>query len=161
MTRPSKYLSVFSWEKLFYIFCIIFSIYLMFISLKYYKIQTKHWEIYIGIHVLCFIWLEWLWRWYEMTFYLGCKFQTCSQWKNSKFRPLIDVILNFYALHNSVWGDLWPYSNAYVRPGTRATQGRIVSFHKKDWLSMFIKLPLIKQTFMIIIIHKEINWDIL
>ena len=24
----------------------------MFISLKYYKIQTKHWEIYIGIHVL-------------------------------------------------------------------------------------------------------------
>ena len=37
-------------------FCIIFSICLMFISLKYYKIQTKHWEIYIGIHVLCFQW---------------------------------------------------------------------------------------------------------
>ena len=38
-----------------------------------------------------------------------------------KFRTLIDVILNFYALHNSVWVDLWPYSNAYVRPGTRAS----------------------------------------
>ena len=101
-------------------FCVIFSIFLMFISLKYYKIQTKHWEIYIGIHVLYFIWLQWLLGWYEITFYLGCKFQTCSQWKSSEFRTLIDVILNFYALHNSVWVDLWPYSNAYVRPGTRA-----------------------------------------
>ena len=26
----------------------------------------------------------------------------------------------FYVLHFSVWEDLWPYSNAYVRPGTRA-----------------------------------------
>ena len=41
--------------------------------------------------------------------------------KVPSFRTLIDVILNFYALHNSVWVDLWPYSNAYVRPGTRAT----------------------------------------
>ena len=32
----------------------------------------------------------------------------------------IDDKLKFYVLHFSVWGDLWPYSNAYVRPGTRA-----------------------------------------
>ena len=61
MTRPSKYLSVFSWEKLFYIILYHFFNLSHVISLKYYKIQTKHWEIYIGIHVLCFIWLEWLW----------------------------------------------------------------------------------------------------
>ena len=30
-------------------------------------------------------------------------------------------ILKFYVLYFSVWEDLWPYSNAYVRPGTRAT----------------------------------------
>ena len=113
-------------------FCIIFSICLMSISLKYYKTQTKYWEIYIRIHVLCFIWLEWLWGWYEMTFYLGCKFKTCSQWKSSEFRTLIDVILNFYALHNSVWVDLWPYSNAYVRPGTRATPGVQLEHHVKS-----------------------------
>ena len=34
--------------------------------------------------------------------------------KSSEFRTLIDVILNFYALHNSVWVDLWPYSNGNI-----------------------------------------------
>ena len=29
-------------------------------------------------------------------------------------------ILKFYVLHFSVREDLWPYSNAYVRPGTGA-----------------------------------------
>ena len=30
-------------------------------------------------------------------------------------------ILKFYVLYFSVREDLWPYSNAYVRPGTRAS----------------------------------------
>ena len=36
------------------------------------------------------------------------------------FKMFSDDKLKFYVLHFSVWEDLWPYSNAYVRPGTRA-----------------------------------------
>ena len=67
-----------------------------------------------------FICLECMWGWFKITVYLGCKFQTCSSWQSSEFKIFIDNKLKFYVLHFSVWGDLWPYSNAYVRPGTRA-----------------------------------------
>ena len=40
--------------------------------------------------------------------------------KVPNLRHLLMIKLKFYVLYFSVWGDLWPYSNAYVRPGTRA-----------------------------------------
>ena len=40
--------------------------------------------------------------------------------KKFQFKTLIGEILNIFVLHFSVWEDLWPYCNAYVRPGTRA-----------------------------------------
>ena len=57
---------------------------------------------------------------YKMWFYTRCKFQTYTPWKSFEFKTLIGEILNNFVLHFSVWEDLWPYCNAYVRPGTRA-----------------------------------------
>ena len=57
---------------------------------------------------------------YKMWFYTRCKFQTYTPWKSFEFKTLIGEILNNFVLHFSVWGDLWPYCNAYVRPATRA-----------------------------------------
>ena len=40
-------------------------------------------------------------------------------------------ILKFYVLHFSILEDLWPYSNAYVRPGTRANPEKIIFRYSK------------------------------
>ena len=50
-----------------------------------------------------------------------------------------DDKLKFYVLHFSVWEDLWPYSNAYLRPGTRARfKSKNVSFVKISIFSLIL-----------------------
>ena len=96
-----------------------------------------------------------MWGWFKITVYLGCKFQTCSSWKSSEFKMFIDDKLKFYVLHFSVWGDLWPYSNAYVRPGTRARKSRIKLF--LDITSVFLcQITFSQESFLFLLSHFRI-----